>query len=521
VIKGKGSVGRIALLGAALMTVSAVSPAAGVPQVAAGPTAYPPTIHLRQPGALTAVAVPIVVSWPAASTAGSAIHRYELQRSVDGGPWLNVSLPSRLARAKTVKQRPWQVVAFRVRATDTAAQASGWATSAPVWMSTAQESDESVDLSPGWQSVADAKSYGGARQTAATQGEWAAFTFTGREVAWVAQRGPAKGLADVYLDGTLAATVDLYKSTNAKKRIVFRAQWPSVSEHRLDVVVAGTPVRPNVDIDAFVVLTAPVAETLVGAGDIASCDDSDDEATAAIVAEVAGIVYTTGDNVYPDGTAENFANCYDPSWGTFKNRTRPTPGNHDYYNNPGAGPYFDYFGDNAGPAGRGWYRYEAGTWRVYALNSECGPSSACGIAQREWLEADLAAEPHRCVLAMWHRPRFSSGLGHGSSTRMAAIFELLYDHGAELVLAGHEHNYERFAPADPTGAVDPLGVRQFVVGTGGASRYGFGAPLPATEVRDASTYGVLRLDLAPGSYSWEFLPEAGKTFTDSGAGTCH
>jgi 3',5'-cyclic AMP phosphodiesterase CpdA len=268
--------------------------------------------------------------------------------------------------------------------------------------------------------------------------------------------------------------------------------------------------------------------TLIGAGDIAVCGTNVlDSATAQIVGDVlasdpTAIAFTAGDNVYPNGSASWYSACYDPTWGAFKSRTRPVPGNHDYYNNPTGAGYFGYFGANAGPAGRGWYRYDAGAWRVYALTSECVRGSRCYTRQYRWLRADLVNNPHQCALAIWHRPRFSSGAGHGSSTRMAPVFRLLYNHGAEIVVSGHDHEYERFAPSDPTGLPDPTaGLRQWVVGTGGASLYTFGAPLPASEVRDASTRGVLRLDLHAGGYDWQFIPVAGYSFTDSGSGTCH
>ena len=268
--------------------------------------------------------------------------------------------------------------------------------------------------------------------------------------------------------------------------------------------------------------------TIVGAGDIAVCGANQrDSATAVLVAGIlAGhpnaTAFTAGDNVYPDGSSTNFGNCYQPTWGAFRSRTRPVPGNHDYYNNPGAAGYFGYFGRRAGPQGRGWYRFDAGTWRVYALTSECRKRSRCYRRQYAWLKADLTSYPHQCVLAIWHRPRFSSGAGHGSSTRMAPVFRLLYQKDAEIVISGHDHGYERFAPTDPTGAINAAGgLRQWVVGTGGASLYGFGAALPASEVRDATSHGLLRLDLHPGAYDWQFLPIAGDDFTDSGTGTCH
>jgi 3',5'-cyclic AMP phosphodiesterase CpdA len=197
------------------------------------------------------------------------------------------------------------------------------------------------------------------------------------------------------------------------------------------------------------------------------------------------------------------------------------PGNHDYYNNPHAEGYFGYFGSQAGPVGRGYYRFDAGSWRVYALTSECARGTRCYIRQYRWLRADLVNNPHQCVLAMWHRPRFSSGAEHGSSTRMAPVFKLLYNKGAEIVLTGHEHDYERFAPTDSDGNPVAKGLRQWVVGTGGAPLYSFAStPLAASEVRNADTHGVLRLDLGPSGYDWQFIATQG-SFTDSGSATCH
>jgi 3',5'-cyclic AMP phosphodiesterase CpdA len=276
-------------------------------------------------------------------------------------------------------------------------------------------------------------------------------------------------------------------------------------------------------------LGGTAAVTLVGAGDIAVCGSiTSDTRTAELVqnillADTTAIAFTLGDNVYPDGSSNWFSSCYEPTWGAFKARTHPVPGNHDYYNNPHADGYFGYFGATAGPTGRGWYRYDAGAWRVYALSSECIRGSRCYIRQYRWLRADLVNNPHQCVLAMWHRPRFSTGAEHGSSTRMAPVFDLLYDHGAEIVLSGHDHNYERFTPTDPNGNSDPAnGLRQWVVGTGGAPIRPFDLPaLPITESRDSTAHGVLRLDLYAGGYDWQFLTTSNNPFTDTGSATCH
>ena len=261
---------------------------------------------------------------------------------------------------------------------------------------------------------------------------------------------------------------------------------------------------------------------LVAAGDIASCAGAGDEATAALVALSPGTVATMGDNVYDSGTAGQFTDCYGPTWGQFKDRTRPSPGNHEY-GTPGASGYFDYFGAAAGPAGKGWYSYDLGDWHVIVLNSNCAQvGCGPGSEQETWLRADLAASPHQCTLAYWHHPRFSSDASHGSDTAVAPFWDALYEHGAELVLGGHAHVYERFRPQDPLGRFDPdFGIQQIVVGTGGRNHYGFSAVKGHSLVRNAGTFGVLQLTLRAGSYDWRFLPEAGKTFVDTGTSACH
>jgi len=256
---------------------------------------------------------------------------------------------------------------------------------------------------------------------------------------------------------------------------------------------------------------------LVGAGDIAACGSNGDEATAALLDNIPGTVFTAGDNAYPDGTAADFTDCYGPSWGRHKGRTRPSPGNHDYHTN-NAAPYYAYFGASAGPAGRGYYSYDLGDWHVISLNTEIGMSA--GSAQEQWLRSDLAASTKQCVAAYMHKPRFSSG-NHGSSTGPRALWQALYDAGAEIVIVGHDHTYERFAPQTPDGVADPArGIRQFVAGTGGRSLYSFGTPVANSEVRYNSTNGVLKLTLQNGGYGWEFIPTSG-TFHDSGSGSCH
>jgi hypothetical protein len=211
-------------------------------------------------------------------------------------------------------------------------------------------------------------------------------------------------------------------------------------------------------------------------------------------------------------------NCYEPSWGRHKSRTYPSPGNHDHHTQ-GAAAYYNYFGPVAGEPGKGYYSYSLGTWHIIVLNSEIGVSA--GSDQEQWLRTDLAANPATCTLAYWHVPRFSSGDLHGNSVRMQPLWQALYDHGADVVLNGHEHHYERFAPQDPQGNADPVrGIRQFVVGTGGYSHYSITNPIANSEVHNTDTFGVLKLTLHSDSYSWEFIPEAGGIFSDSGTAPC-
>lgn len=255
--------------------------------------------------------------------------------------------------------------------------------------------------------------------------------------------------------------------------------------------------------------------SLVAAGDIAGCWWTADGATARMVERIDAVVTPLGDDVYPSGSAEQFRRCYAPTWGRVLDRTRPIPGNHEY-RTPGAAGYFGYFGARAGPPGRGYYSYDLDGWHVVALNSEVPIDSAS--PQFAWLGRDLAARRGRCILAYWHRPRFSSGR-HGSNIRTRDAWALLQRSGGAVVLSGHDHLYERFAPLDADGRLDPRGMRQFVVGTGGAPLYRWGTPVPGSEVRNNRTHGVLKLWLRPRSYRWEFVPAYG-SFQDSGQARC-
>src|SRR5918992_5562750 len=263
---------------------------------------------------------------------------------------------------------------------------------------------------------------------------------------------------------------------------------------------------------------------VAAAGGIAACYSEGDEAPAELLEDIEGTVLTLGDNVYPHGTAENFRECYEPSWGEFKGRTKPSVGNHEY-ETPGASGYFGYFGAAAGDPGEGYYSYDRGGWHVVALNSNCEEVGGCDASspQARWLEEDLAAnEDEACTLAYFHHPLFASGEEHSSSPEVKPLWEALYAADADVVLNGHEHNYERFAPQDGEGEADPeRGIREFVVGTGGNGRYPILDPIANSEVHNDDAYGVLQLTLRPNAYGWEFVPVAGAGFTDSGSERCH
>jgi len=260
---------------------------------------------------------------------------------------------------------------------------------------------------------------------------------------------------------------------------------------------------------------------LVGAGDIAVCGAGGSMATGKLLDTQPGTVFVAGDIAYPDGTAQQFQDCYEPAWGRHKARTRPTPGNHEY-GSPGAAPYFAYFGVNAGPSGRGYYTFRSGTWQVFSLNSNT--ESAERRSQLEWLIRELDAPgASGCSVAIFHHPLFSSG-PHGVVPTMPVVADIwasLYSAGADIVISAHEHFYERFAPQTPTGVPDPqFGMRQFIVGTGGA-------PLtqPVRRVANSeavlTAFGVLRITLDPQSYRWEFLSADGGAILDAGMERCH
>ena len=266
---------------------------------------------------------------------------------------------------------------------------------------------------------------------------------------------------------------------------------------------------------------------IAAAGDIAcepgapvtpqSCQQ---EATSdLLVRRELAAVLTLGDEQYVEGRLKNFRTQYGPTWGRVLSITHPAPGNHEYKS--GGDGFFQYFGAAAGDPRHPYYSFEVGSWHLIALDSECVAAGGCqrGSAQEQWLQSDLRAHPARCTLAFWHEPRFSSG-GHGGNVDYQAFWQDLFAAGAELVLNGHDHDYERFAPQTPTGSAAANGIREFVVGTGGKNLRPLRDPKPNSEAR-SDTFGVLELTLHSDSYDWQFVPIAGSSFTDSGHGQCH
>ena len=286
------------------------------------------------------------------------------------------------------------------------------------------------------------------------------------------------------------------------------------------VVVLGlVTVRPVVR--KLLAAPPPHIAVALAAGDISSCTDDGDSHTADLLEHMPGTILALGDTVYPDGTAAEYQDCYGPTWGRFHDRTRPIPGNHEY-RTTGASAYFDYFGASAGDPQLGYYSFDLGKWHVIGLNTQCEFVGGCysDSQQERWLRADLAGHPALCSLAMMHTPRFTSG-PHGDAEWLDAFWRDLYERGVEMVLSGDDHDYERFAPQNRFGVADQLGVRQFVVGTGGVGVGPLRAIEPNSEAANATTHGVLRLQLESDRYSWSFVPVAGASFTDAGSAECH
>jgi hypothetical protein len=284
----------------------------------------------------------------------------------------------------------------------------------------------------------------------------------------------------------------------------------------------GTTSSTITTTPTFTETPAPPALMFSGAGDISICGQDTDDQTAALLRDLPGDVFTLGDNQNDNDSLENFQNCFEQSWGQYKDRMIPVIGNHEYYTENASG-FFSYFGELVGPVGQGYYSRNLGDWHIIALNSNCNQIGGCGpdSDMARWLEQDLQQNRQQCTIAMWHAPRWSSGW-HGNDNEMDTIWRLVAGYGVELVLNGHDHFYERFAPMNKDGVVDyENGTRNFIVGTGGASLRGIYSTSQNSEVIDSSTFGVMNLSLGDGWYSWKFIPVSPDGFTDSGTQNCH
>jgi hypothetical protein len=263
---------------------------------------------------------------------------------------------------------------------------------------------------------------------------------------------------------------------------------------------------------------------LITAGDIAGCDTIGDEQTASLLANMPGTIQTLGDNVYLDGSPQQFTDCFDPTWGQFKARIRPGIGDHEY-RMPDAAGYFGYYGAAAGEPGKGYYSYDLGAWHVVVTNGVCEDvpgGCAAGSPQMTWLQSDLAASQAACTMVVIAGPLYSSGSVHGPEPSFRPFWQTLIGAGADVVLSGDEHQYERFAPMTADGRSDPVGgLRQFIVGTGGRGTSPINGPQPNSEAREDDTLGLLKLTLHGTSYDWQFVPVAGATFSDTGSASCH
>lgn len=340
----------------------------------------------------------------------------------------------------------------------------------------------------------------------------------GLTVAWTQQSGP--GVAAIAAPAAAATTATFSQAGAYTLRLTATDGTHTVFDE-MAVAVSDAVLVGAGDI-------APQCPAAGGTGNLA-----DALATSTLLDGIPGSVFTLGDNAYVNGTASEFANCYDPAWGRHKPRTRPVSGNHDY-NTPNATPYYDYFngvGVQNGPAGDrtqgGYYSYNIGSWHVVVLNSECTTlwntnGCAAGSAQEQWLRADLAASPTNNIIAMWHRPIYSSSSSAATHAYLLPLYQALYDYGADLLLGGHWHNYERVAPLNPAGAIDTaFGIRSFVIGTGGIPLTSFGTTITGSEVRSNTAHGVMKFTLHDSSYDWQFIPIPGDTLNDSGTAAVH
>jgi hypothetical protein len=361
----------------------------------------------------------------------------------------------------------------------------------------------------------------------------------------------ASSLPTPTLTGTLAAansTSTSLPQTLTPTRISTSTSLPPTLTPAATLTATPLPwtVTPTITKSPTAISTSPSGDpVVVAAGDIA-CDPGDVNfnggsgttnychmrATANLISAIRpAALLSLGDTQYYCGSLAAFNQSYDLTWGQFKSITHPAVGNHEYLisggtgcdsSNSGAAGYFAYFGAQAGLPSQGYYSYDLGTWHIVVLNSNCSQAGGCNSSspQYKWLFQELASHPNQCTLAYWHIPLYSSGGRANANTK--TLYQLLYDNNVDLALTGHDHTFERFAPQDANGILDrSRGIREFVVGTGGANHTSIVSRAPNSEVFNQDTFGVLKLTLHPNGYDWQFVPESGKSFTDFGSDTCH
>jgi hypothetical protein len=503
----------LALLTATVAILVAVpSPVAAADSTAPVPDL--PALSFRH-ASITGSGIPLRARWHATDPSGIA--SYQAQVRIDGGSWATRALVTPASSAVSFSVPSPHEAQVRVRATDGAGNTGPWVTGPAFRVRRYSEASSAARLSGQWSAVRSSAFFGGKAYRSTTKGAGIDIAYTGHMVAMVGRKGPSGGSITLS-ENAAAALGESLKATTTRSRLVIEGTgWHDQASRTVRIRVT----TPNAWFDGFVVIDEPAADpVLVGAGDIATCGYPGASRTARLLDGIAGRVFAAGDLAYPTGTRAQLENCYGPTWGRWRRRTSPVPGNHEYYST-GAAPYYAYFGSRAGTAGKGWYAYDLGTWRIYNLNANC-TRVACGAGseQVKWLAADLEANPRACVAAVWHQPLFSSGI-HGNTPDVRTLWKTLENAGADLVLNGHDHDYERFAPQRSDGTADAAGMVEFVVGTGGGGLRAMGTVKPNSMVRQTGVFGVLKLTLHPGSYDFAFVPEAGKTFRDAGSATCH
>lgn len=361
----------------------------------------------------------------------------------------------------------------------------------------------------------------------ASVGGFAAGSMTTADVTSAVTGG---SLANFVLVDRNATAVSLASAADPiaahRPSLVLTVGGTSASSGAAPTATAPATAQPSASASTSGSTTPPAAGSprLIGAGDICITSIMANAAATAKLVEArpSDVVYTLGDNSNEAGTLSEYTGCYGKTWGAFLNRTHATIGNHDC-GTSNCGPYYQYFGADAGPAGKGYYSYDlANNWHVIVLNSQGSQVGGVGVGspQETWLRADLAANAGKHIIAMWHIPVFTSG--QLSRNAYLPFWQDLYNAHADIIMSGHDHLYERTALMNASGKADPNGIRQFTVGTGGASPQPFGSTVLSTsQVRQTGTFGVLELTLGAHSYSWQFIPVAGKTFTDSGTQATH